>query len=182
MPRRIYVLSTLFALGCSLALAAGPKKSAAKTAPAKNKQTAHSGASAKAKPGATKGHSVASSHSKTTTQKGVKTRYSQAVNYGRRTPAQPRRYGPSVPTAERYQEIQKALAEKGFYKGEANGEWGPESVDALKSFQRNQNLDTDGKINSLSLIALGLGPKRALAAKTDPGIEKPYPTTPEQPQ
>jgi hypothetical protein len=31
----------------------------------------------------------------------------------------------------------------------------------LKRFQREQNLPDDGKIGSLSLIALGLGPKRA---------------------
>ena len=45
-------------------------------------------------------------------------------------------------------------------------QWGPESVDALKRFQADQNLMPDGKINSLSLIALGLGPKR-LTAKSD---------------
>jgi hypothetical protein len=30
----------------------------------------------------------------------------------------------------------------------------------LKKFQAEQNLESSGKINSLSLIALGLGPKR----------------------
>ncbi len=33
-------------------------------------------------------------------------------------------------------------------------------MDALKRFQHDQNLVEDGKIGSLSLIALGLGPKR----------------------
>jgi Putative peptidoglycan binding domain len=69
--------------------------------------------------------------------------------------------GPSfqtAPTPERYQEIQKALASHGFYKGEVNGTWGPDSVDALKEFQTSQNLPNDGKISSLSLIGLGLGP------------------------
>jgi len=33
-------------------------------------------------------------------------------------------------------------------------------VDALKRFQHDQSLIEDGKIGSLSLIALGLGPKR----------------------
>ena len=38
-------------------------------------------------------------------------------------------------------------------------------MDALKRFQSSQNIDATGKINSLSLIALGLGPKRETAAK-----------------
>jgi hypothetical protein len=32
-------------------------------------------------------------------------------------------------------------------------------VDALKRFQDEQKLESSGKLNSLSLIALGLGPK-----------------------
>jgi peptidoglycan hydrolase-like protein with peptidoglycan-binding domain len=71
-----------------------------------------------------------------------------------------------APTPDRYREIQQALVSKGYYKGEPNGEWGADSSDALKRFQGDQNLMPDGKINSLSLIALGLGPKR-LTAKSD---------------
>jgi hypothetical protein len=37
------------------------------------------------------------------------------------------------------------------------------SSDALKKFQTEQNLESSGKINSLSLIALGLGPHRDAA-------------------
>jgi len=68
-----------------------------------------------------------------------------------------------APTAERYKEIQQALISKGYLQGEPTGEWGPDSVDALKRFQADQNLTADGKIGSLSLIALGLGPKRLTA-------------------
>ena len=49
-----------------------------------------------------------------------------------------------------------------------NGAWGSDSVDALKRFQRDQNIGDDGKLGSLSLIALGLGPKRGSS-----GPEKP---------
>ncbi len=63
------------------------------------------------------------------------------------------------PDTERYQQIQQALADRGYFKGPVNGEWGNDSVDALKRFQADQKLDTDGKINSLSLIGLGLGPR-----------------------
>lgn len=67
----------------------------------------------------------------------------------------------TAPAPERYKEIQDALAAKGYLKPEdATGVWGPGSADALKKFQTEQNIDASGKINSLSLIALGLGPRR----------------------
>jgi len=74
-----------------------------------------------------------------------------------------RRNVQQTPTPERYQEIQQALASRGYYKGAADGKWNADSVDALRRFQADQNLSPDGKINSLSLIAMGLGPKRAAA-------------------
>ena len=65
------------------------------------------------------------------------------------------------PTPERCREIQQALSDKGYLRREeATGVWGDSSADALKRFQADQNLDPSGRINSLSLIALGLGPKR----------------------
>jgi len=72
-----------------------------------------------------------------------------------------------APTPERYKEIQQALIDKGYLHGEANGQWGPDSTDALRRFQADQNITADGKIGALSLIALGLGPKR-LTAQTNP--------------
>jgi len=74
-----------------------------------------------------------------------------------------RRSSQQAPTPDRYKEIQQALSEKGYLHGEANGEWGAESTEALKRFQADQNLTPDGKLNSLSLIAMGLGPKRMTA-------------------
>ena len=65
-----------------------------------------------------------------------------------------------APTPDRYREIQNGLVAKGYLKSEdAHGSWNENSVDALKRFQTEQNLESTGKINSLSLIALGLGPK-----------------------
>jgi peptidoglycan hydrolase-like protein with peptidoglycan-binding domain len=71
---------------------------------------------------------------------------------------------PVAPTRERYTEIQRALADKGYYAGPVNGEWGPDSVEALKRFQAEQKLAADGKLGALSLIALGLGPHRDTVA------------------
>jgi peptidoglycan hydrolase-like protein with peptidoglycan-binding domain len=67
---------------------------------------------------------------------------------------------PQQPSTERYKEIQQALASKGYFTPEPDGNWGPASIESLKRFQHDQNLVEDGKIGSLSLIALGLGPKR----------------------
>jgi hypothetical protein len=78
-----------------------------------------------------------------------------------------------APSPDRYREIQGALAAKGFLSPEdATGTWNQTSSDALKKFQAEQNLESSGKINSLSLIALGLGPKRdaSPAAPKPPSI------------
>ena len=65
-----------------------------------------------------------------------------------------------APSPDRYREIQQALAAKGYLQAEqATGTWDQNSTDAMKRFQMEQNLEPSGKINSLSLIALGLGPK-----------------------
>ena len=66
----------------------------------------------------------------------------------------------STPSTDRYKQIQEALASKGYLsQDQANGQWGDASVDALKRFQADQKIESTGRINSLSLIALGLGPK-----------------------
>jgi hypothetical protein len=66
----------------------------------------------------------------------------------------------TAPSTDRYKEIQDALVAKGYLPSEeATGAWDQSSAGALKKFQAEQTLESTGKINSLSLIALGLGPK-----------------------
>lgn len=82
--------------------------------------------------------------------------------------------GPQRPEPERIREIQTALASRG-YDVEPNGVWDSRSVEAVKRFQNDneiKNLTGKGKLDSLTLIALGLGPKH------DPQAEKPK-TNPE---
>ena len=81
----------------------------------------------------------------------------------------------TVPSPERYKEIQDALIARGYMKPEEIGSgWNQNSVDALKRFQADQKIENSGKINSLSLIALGLGPKHdANPTKApDPGSDR----------
>jgi cytoskeletal protein RodZ len=81
----------------------------------------------------------------------------------------------TTPTPQRYKQIQDALVAKGFLSPEdASGAWGQSSSDALKKFQAAQNIESTGKIDSLSLIALGLGPKH------DDAIPAKPPETPPQ--
>jgi peptidoglycan hydrolase-like protein with peptidoglycan-binding domain len=87
----------------------------------------------------------------------------------------PRRSVQASPTPERYREIQQALATKGYFKGDSNGRWGSDSIDALRRFQHDQNLNETGKLDSVSLIALGLGPKRSLTAQTNPQLNQTRP-------
>jgi len=89
------------------------------------------------------------------------TRHSSSVHHSRSRSRQGRRNAQSAPTPGRYQEIQQALASRGYYTGPVDGKWNSDSVDALKRFQTDQNLTPDGKLTSLSLIAMGLGPRRA---------------------
>jgi len=90
--------------------------------------------------------------------------------------------GPSYqqhPDPQRYAEIQRALADRGYFHGAADGEWKDDSVDALKRFQADQKLPDDGKISALTLTGLGLGPHHdgstaaAVPLSTAPAAEPP---------
>jgi hypothetical protein len=69
-------------------------------------------------------------------------------------------------------------------KQSPTGVWDTESADALRRFQQDQNLEPSGKLNSLSLIALGLGAKHgspaapATATPRVPAMESPDPAPP----
>jgi len=92
---------------------------------------------------------------------------------GKKTAAAKRPPRQMHPSPERYRDIQQALVDKGFFDGPANGVWDDKSITALKRFEESQKLKTDGKIDSVSLIALGLGPKRSASALTVPSAPQP---------
>ena len=98
-----------------------------------------------------------------TTSSGSKKTSASKKTVSKKKTAVVRRVAQQQPTPERYKEIQQALADKGYFHGPVDGVWGADSTEALKRFQRAQNLEEDGKIGSLSLIALGLGPLRSAA-------------------
>jgi hypothetical protein len=161
-------MAAMLSLGWSAGAAtAVQQKPPAKTAAAKKKSSpAKKGASTAT---AKKGTAGAGSARKP----GAATKTASAG--GKKTKVKPVtwRNRQAAPTPDRYREIQGALAAKGFLNPEdATGGWNQTSSDALKKFQSEQNLESSGKINSLSLIALGLGPHHDAA---------PVPKNPPQP-
>jgi hypothetical protein len=94
---------------------------------------------------------------KTATAK-PKTTAKKRTTARKRAPARPRTQ--QQPTPERNLEIQQALVDKGYLQNPPTGVWDAPSSDALKRFQTDQQLQATGKLDSLSLIRLGLGPKR----------------------
>ena len=148
----------------ALAWSAGGAAAVQQTTPAK-KAVAKKTATKKKGPPARKGAATASSRkpgaaTRSASSRGRKTAGKRGVTWRNRQMS---------PTPDRYREIQSALASKGFLKPEdATGTWSQTSADAMKKFQAQQNLDSTGRINSLSLIALGLGPHRDSAPPQPP--------------
>ena len=156
---RLKAIAFVLALATGLAgLAATPAKkpkpTGAKTTAKKASAANASRAKGTSSPKSTTGKKSASTGKKTSSAKQAPVRY--------------RRTSQREPAPERYQEIQQSLADKGYYSGPVNGTWGADSVAALKRFQRDQNIGDDGKLGSLSLIALGLGPKRGSVETSAP--------------
>jgi len=110
------------------------------------------------------GNAKAYTRSRTTTRSGT----TATRNRGGVRSAPARTYGQVTPTPDRYREIQQALVERGYLKGEPSGKWDADSVDAMRRFQQDQNIETSGQLDSLSLIALGLGPRRTAGAQARP--------------
>jgi len=159
-------MAAMIAFSCSSdhALAATQKKTPAKKSNA-------------TKSNATKSTSKGSSA--TSSRKGAVTAFTKGKK-GSSTTKKPVtwRNRQSAPSADRYREIQDALAARGYLTPEdATGTWNQTSMEALKKFQSEQNLDSSGKINSLSLIALGLGPRRDAVA----AVPEPPPSPPQAP-
>jgi len=146
-----------------------PSSTAKKPAAAKKPvpTTAKKPASTTAKKTAARPSSAAAKKSASRTTKKLAARSSSSSKKGsKKKPAPSWRTSQQQPAPERYRGIQEALIGRGYLEGPATGEWGPQSVEALKKFQLDQNLKGDGKLDSLSLIALGLGPKRSASPQT----------------
>ncbi len=55
------------------------------------------------------------------------------------------------------QDIQRNLQDRGYDVGQVDGMWGRRTAQALRSFQRDQDIQASGRIDQRTLAALGLG-------------------------
>lgn len=83
---------------------------------------------------------------KTTTKKGAK----HAANTARA-----RR--PAAASNETVLQAQQALLNNGYHLGEPDGKPGPSTIAALKKFQTDRHLPVTGKLDTITLAALGIG-------------------------
>ena len=59
-------------------------------------------------------------------------------------------------STEKVKEIQEALKDKGQYQGEVDGIIGPKTQQALREFQKAQNLQVTGRVDEKTADALGV--------------------------
>ena len=154
----IVKLFRLLCVLCALLFAVSPEmfpfQSGSKS-PAKKKTTSKTQPKSSSKSSTSKSATAKSSTSKKSAAKKTTTSRRRRSSRSRKRATQ------QAPEPERIREIQQALADRG-YRVEVNGKWDAGSVEALKKFQEDQkiqNLTGHGKLDSLTLIALGLGPK-----------------------
>jgi len=157
----VLALSTALAVWAATPAPKG-KAAAKKTAAKKTAKSAKSTAkSSKAAPKKAASGKQSATSKQTSSSKQASSKQTSGKRASAKTAASSyRRSTQREPDPERYKEIQQSLADKGYFAGPVNGTWNSDSVEALKRFQRDQNIGDDGKLGSLSLIALGLGPKR----------------------
>lgn len=55
------------------------------------------------------------------------------------------------------QDIQRNLQDRGYDVGQVDGMWGRRTAQALRNFQRDQDIQASGRIDQQTLAALGLG-------------------------
>lgn len=101
---------------------------------------------------------------------------------GKRAPARAQAPRQQQPEPQRIRQIQEALAQRG-YAVEPTGVWDAATVEALRKFQEDHdinNLSGRGKLDPLTLIALGLGPAHTRPALSGGGTAQ-NPTEGKQP-
>jgi hypothetical protein len=158
-----------------------PAPSTKSKAASKSKTSSKSKTASKSKAAAgTSKTAKSSAHRSTTAKSGKSSKSKTAAKHGKTSnsaSAAAWRSRQLAPTPERYKEIQSALVQRGYLKKDASGVWDADSADAMRRFQQDQSLDATGKLNSLSLIALGLGPKHPAPAPA-PAAPAATPTAP----
>lgn len=148
-------MAALLAMAASLAGQSASSETPKKTSPAK-KSAKKSSKKKSSTQSANKSGTAKSSTAKPSATKKTASSKSGSKSKSKRAAA-PR--GQQRPTTERYKEIEEALASRGYLQEEPTGKWSPTAVEALRSFQADHDLPPTGRLDSLSLMQLGLGPR-----------------------
>ena len=53
---------------------------------------------------------------------------------------------------------QQSLKDKGYDAGKSDGQWGPKTEEALRSFQSANGIDATGQLDYPTMVALGITP------------------------
>jgi len=88
------------------------------------------------------------SPARTTASRSTATKSRYTTNYRQRQPVRRYTAQQASPTADRYREIQDALAAKGYLKTPSTGVWDKDSMDAMQRFQTDKNLEPTGKLTA----------------------------------
>lgn len=71
-------------------------------------------------------------------------------------PMQPNEQSQANLSSNQIRQAQQALDQKGFNAGRADGKLGPETKQALQSFQQSQGLQVTGQLNQQTMAKLGI--------------------------
>lgn len=80
----------------------------------------------------------------------------------------PRRRGAAVKNDGSVLRAQEALIAAGYHLGEPDGKAGPATTTAVKKFQGDRHLPVTGKLDAITLAALGVGKSSGGATETEP--------------
>ena len=72
--------------------------------------------------------------------------------------------------------VQQTLSQRGFKPGAADGQMHAATQQALRQFQKSENLEDTGRLNDRTLAALGIEPESASSGAPRPAIAAPSPS------
>jgi peptidoglycan hydrolase-like protein with peptidoglycan-binding domain len=69
------------------------------------------------------------------------------------------------------QQVQTRLQQQGMYRGSIDGQWGPATEAAVRSYQQQHDINATGQLDTATLASLNLGSKQ-ISANTPPTIQR----------
>lgn len=147
--RLAWVLAGVYLLPVPL-LAAPKRHSTSKTSKQHTIRKHHTASSAY-ESAPTKTRTVSARSSTSTAKSSSRVRHGRAV---RQKPAWARQHL----EPQRVEEIQRALAEAGYFRGEPSGQWDDQTREAMRRYQTSNGFGSTGLPDAKSLMKLGLGP------------------------